>query len=118
MTLPAYTPPQSQRTLLAVSLAPLLVLLAFTAVVTRLMDVDTALALLMACSIWVVHEMHVYQVAVDGYNADYVRHHLMCRSIGSLLALAGDERLSPPTREFVQSFVEAGRVLQPERPSI
>ena len=118
MTLPAYNPPQSQRTLIAVSLAPILVLLAFTAVVTRLIDVDTALAWLMACSIWVVHEMHVYQVAVDGYNADYVRHHLICRSTGSLMDLAHDEHLSPPTRDFVLQFVESGRVLQPERPSL
>ena len=111
MTLPAYTPPESRRTCLAVALAPLLVLLAFTAVVSRLADPDTGLAVLLACGIWVVHEMHGYQRAIDGYNAAYVERHLAWRAPATLEALAGDARLAPATRDFVQRYVAAGRVL-------
>jgi hypothetical protein len=111
MTLPAYDPPESQRTCLAVALAPLLVLLAFTAVVTRLIDADTGLAILAASGVWVVHEMHGYQKTIDGYNADYVRRHLAWRSAGTLATLAGEAQLNTPTRDFVQRYLAAGQVL-------
>jgi hypothetical protein len=111
MTLPAYIPPESARTCLAVAMAPLAVLLAFTAVVTRLIDADTGLAILAACGVWVIHEMHDFQRTIDGYNTDYVDRHLAWRSAATLDALAGDGRLPAPTREFVQQYVAAGRVL-------
>jgi len=111
MLLPTYTPPESRRTDLAVALSPLLVLGAFTAVVTRLIDPDTALVWLAACAVWVVHEMHEFQKAIDGYNADYVQRHLAWRSPGTLSALADDGQLPAATREFVQRYVAAGRVL-------
>lgn len=111
MTLPTYSPPDSPRTCLAVALAPLLVLVAFTAVVTRLVEVDTALALLAACTVWVVHEMHGFQKTIDDYNTAYVTRHLAWRTPATLAALAGDDRLAAPTRDFVQQYVDAGRVL-------
>lgn len=109
--LPEYSPPSHQRASLAVGLAPLLVLLTFTAVVTRLMDLSTAMAVFAACTVWVVYEMHVYQAHVDGYNAEYVARHLAWRSSDSLRALAGDPALAEPTAAFVGRFVAAERVL-------
>jgi len=116
MTLPAYAPPDTPRTCLAVALAPLLVLLAFTAVVCRLIDPDTGLAVLVACGVWVVHEMHDYQKTIDGYNATYVARHLAWRSPGTLAALADDAQLPADTRAFVQRFVDAGGVLRRDGP--
>jgi len=109
--LPEYSPPNHQPALLAVGLAPLLVLLTFTGVVTRLMDLSTALAVFAACTVWVVHEMHVYQFGVDSYNADYVARHLAWRSSDSLLALAHTPGTPEPTAAFVGRFVAAERVL-------
>ena len=111
MTLPAYAPPDARRTCVAVALAPLLVLAAFTAVVTRLADADTGLALLLASGIWVVHEMHVFQRRIDAYNADYVQRHLAWRAPATLASLAADPALPAPTRGFVQRYVDAGHVL-------
>lgn len=109
--LPDYNPPNHQRASLAVGVAPLLVLLTFTAVVARLMDVSTALAVFCACTLWVVYEMHVYQETVDGYNADYVARHLAWRSNDSLRALAQQPGTPAPTAAFVDRFVAAERVL-------
>jgi hypothetical protein len=55
--------------------------------------------------------MHVYQKTIDGYNAEYVRANLAWRSTASLSQLMDDARLNPPTREFVQRFMDAGCVL-------
>lgn len=117
MLLPAYSPPESLQANVAAALAPLAVLLAFTAVVTRLIEVDTGLAVLMACAVWVVVEMHRYQRRIDGYNADYVARHLVCRSTATLQAIADDPRLTAATREFVQRFIDAGGVLLHDGPS-
>ncbi len=111
MTLPDYHPPESPRTCLAVALAPLLVLLAFTAVVTRLIDPDTGLATLAAAGIWVAHEMHDFQKTIDGYNVRYVEQHLAWRSSASLAALAQAPQLAQATRDFVQRYVDADGVL-------
>ena len=111
MTLPDYCPPESPRTCLAVALAPLLVLLAFTAVVTRLIDPDTGLATLAACGIWVAHEMHDFQKTIDGYNAGYVQRHLAWRSAASLQALAQAPQLPSATRDFVQRYLDVGGLL-------
>lgn len=51
---------QAQRAAVAVGLAPVLVLLGFTAVVSGLCDADTGLALFAACTAWVVYEMALY----------------------------------------------------------
>lgn len=109
--LPDYCPPNHQRASLAVGLAPLLVLLTFTAVVIRLMDVSTAMAVFAACTVWVVYEMHAYQAGVDGYNADYVARHLAWRSSDTLLALAQAPGTPEPTAAFVGRFVASERVL-------
>ncbi len=109
--LPEYSPPNHQRASLAVGVAPLLVLLTFTAVVVRWMDVSTAMAVFAACTVWVVYEMHVYQAGVDAYNEDYVQRHLAWRSSDSLLALARQPGTARPTADFVGRFVAAERVL-------
>ena len=56
---------QAQRASVAVALAPLLVLLGFTAVVCGFIEPSTALALFAACTAWVVWEMSRYQDLVD-----------------------------------------------------
>lgn len=109
--LPDYNPPNQQRASLAVGVAPLLVLLTFTGVVTRLLDVSTAMAVFAACTVWVVYEMHVYQATLDGYNAEYVARHLAWRSSDSLLAMARAPGTAAPTADFVGRFVASERVL-------
>lgn len=116
MQLPEYSPPHMQRTYLAVALAPLLVLLTFTLIVARLIDPDTGFAIFLACTIWIVHEMHDYQRTIDSYNAKYVNAHLVWRSSEALLAWVGTEGAHGPTREFVRRFVSAGRVLMRDGP--
>ena len=56
---------QAQRASIAVGLAPLLVLLAFTAVVSGLIEPDTGVAIFAACTAWVVYEMYRYQDRLD-----------------------------------------------------
>jgi len=60
-SLPAAQILQAQRASVAVGLAPLFILLAFTAVVIGLIEPDTALAVFVACTAWVVYEMFRYQ---------------------------------------------------------
>lgn len=109
--LPDYSPPNQQRAALAAGLSPLLVLLTFTAIVARWMDVETGFAIFVACSIWVVYEMHIYQASIDGYNQEYVRRHLDWRSSEALLALSGAPGVPEATRSFVERFVRAERML-------
>ena len=110
-SLPDYNPPDTQRADLAMALAPMFVLLGFVLIVTRLIDPDTGLAGFLACTVWVVHEMSVYQRLIGGYNADYVASHLSWRSVDTLEALAAGGSTSPATREFLLRFVSAGRTL-------
>jgi hypothetical protein len=56
---------QAHRASLAVGLAPFLVLLAFTAVVSGLIDAEIGVAVFAACTAWVVYEMHRYQGSLD-----------------------------------------------------
>jgi hypothetical protein len=56
---------QAQRASVAVGIAPLLVLLAFTAVVSGLIEPDTGVAIFAACTAWVVYEMYRYQDRLD-----------------------------------------------------
>ncbi|MEK8050889.1 hypothetical protein AACH10_11635 [Ideonella sp. DXS22W] len=115
-TLAPYAPPSLPRTLLAVGLAPLLVLLVFALVVLRVMDVDTAFACFMASAVWVAAEMHAWQRATDGYNAEYVQRHLVWRSSDTLADLAGQSATCPATREFVLRYLADDRVLRPDGP--
>ena len=109
--LPPYAPPLQRRAAVAAGTAPLLVLLAFTALVSGLMDASTAFAVFAAATVWVVYEMHAFQASTDHYNAEYARCHLQWRSDAMLhelaLAPACDER----TRLFVRRFVDGQRVL-------
>lgn len=116
MTLPRYSPPMTLSASLAAGLAPLAVLLAFVLIVTRVIDVDTGLAVFAACALWVAAEMQGYQRTLDGYNAGYVAQHLAWRGSDTLAALAAHERTDPATRDFVQGYVIEGRRLRPDRP--
>ena len=108
-TLPPYTPPPAQQACVAAALAPLGVLGLFTALMCRLVDADTVLFCLALLTVWVVVELHRYQQAIDGYNADYVQRHLAWRSAASLQALAGAAAgRHEPTRAFVQRYLDAG----------
>jgi hypothetical protein len=55
----------SRRASVAVGLAPILVLVAFTLIVGGWMDVDTGFAVFVACTAWVVYEMHRWQQSAD-----------------------------------------------------
>ena len=116
MTLPRYSPPMTLSASLAAGLAPLAVLLAFVLIVTRVIDVDTGLAVFAACALWVAAEMQGYQRTLDAYNAGYVAQHLAWRGSDTLAALAAHERTDPATRDFVQGYVIEGRRLRPDRP--
>ena len=110
-SLPDYDPPQHQRAALAAGLAPILVLLAFTLMVVRWIDVDTGFAVFAACAVWVVYELHVFQYGLDRYNDDYAARHLAWRSSDTLRALVREPATPEPTRAFVSRVVDAQRVV-------
>ena len=56
---------QARRASVAVGLAPLGVLLGFTAVVAGWIEPDIGLAVFAACTAWLVYEMYRYQRVVD-----------------------------------------------------
>jgi hypothetical protein len=107
--LPDYLPPNAQRASLAVGVAPLAVLVTFTLLVSRVIAVDTAFAVFGACTVWVVHEMSVFQRRLDRYNRSYVEAHLSWRTSEALLAMVDAPGAHPPTRDFVHGFVRADR---------
>jgi hypothetical protein len=111
MTLPDYAPPCDQRASVAAGLSPLFVLLAFTLLVSRAIEPDTGFAVFLACTVWVCYEMHDYQRRIDAFNAEYVERHLVWRSSATLEALVAEPNAHAPTREFVQRFLAAGRVV-------
>lgn len=111
LQLPDYAPPNAQRASMAVGLAPLIVLVTFTLLVSHAIDADTAFATFLACTIWVTHEMNDFQRCIDGYNAEYVRRHLEWRSSEALQALAQRDDTTAATRAFVMRFIGSGRVL-------
>lgn len=117
--LPIYDPPSDRRASVAVGLAPIFVLVVFTLIVTRLIAFDTGLAIFLACTVWVVYEMHDYQRAIDAYNLQYVQNNLIWRSSVALEAMAdAQDTLQPETSEFVRRFVGAGRALLPDQPRL
>jgi hypothetical protein len=116
--LPDYTPPPALHASVAAGLAPLGVLLSFVLVVERLIALDTALAALAGCTVWVAVELHRYQRALDGYNAEYVCRHLGWRAPATLAGLAAHPRTSAATRDFVQRFIDDGCALRPDSPQL
>lgn len=118
MNLPAYEPPNAQRASLAAGTAPLFVLLIFTLIVTRLIDAETGFAAFVACTVWLVHEMHEYQKTIDGYNEEYVSRHLSWRTSETIESMLSTEPARSPTREFVQRFLRAGRVVERDGPTL
>lgn len=116
MKLPTYDPPSPQKACVAVALAPIVVLLAFTAVVIQFIDPDTCFATFLACAIWVIFELHDHQRSVDAYNLAYVEAHLQWRSSETLRRLVTADGTDAGTREFVLAFLDAGRVLMREGP--
>ena len=99
--LPAYEPPNIQRACVAAGVSPLLVLLVFTALVSRLIDVETAMAWFAGSTVWVVYEMWEYQRLEDAYNAEYEARHLVREPTAMLEAWAQREDLAPSTRAFL-----------------
>ncbi len=69
--LPDYNPPNAKRAAIAVGVAPVVALLAFTLIIGDLIAVDVGFALFAACTTWVVIEMHRYQKNIDLYNDEY-----------------------------------------------
>lgn len=118
MLLPDYRPPSDQRASIAVGLAPLFVLIAFAAIVTRVIDADTGFAIFVACTLWVVYEMHDYQTTIDRYNQEYVEANLCWRTPATLESIANADATPPPTREFVQRFLSSGGEVLRDRPTI
>lgn len=118
MQLPDYQPPSDQRASLAVGLAPLFVLITFAAIVTRVIDPDTGFAIFVACTLWVVYEMHDYQTMIDDYNQQYVETHLAWRAPASLETIVGDELRPEPTRQFVHRFLASGGEPLRDQPTI
>jgi hypothetical protein len=106
MDLPDYRPPNARRASMAAGLSPLLVLLSFTLTVTRLIEVDTAFAIGLASSVWVCHEMTVFQRSLDGYDRDYVTRHLAGRHREALRAFVAAGAGDVPTRDFVRGFLD------------
>jgi hypothetical protein len=111
LLLPEYVPPHAQRAAMAVGAAPILVLLAFTLIVSGLIDIDTGFAVFVACTAWVIYEMHQFQKAIDGYNEVFVERHLSWRSTATLQELACSTATPLATREFIARFLDCERML-------
>jgi len=109
--LPDYEPPHHRRTALAVGVAPLIVLLVFTGIVVQWVAPDIGLAVLAACTLWVAHEMHGFQRAVDAYNAEYVQRHLQWRGSETIAELMDSPATGEPARAFATRFLANERVL-------
>lgn len=107
--LPDYLPPNARKASLAAGVAPLLVLLTFTLLVSRVIAADTAFAVFAACTVWVVYELSAFQRTLDSYNRRYVSAHLEWRSSEALSDLANADGVHPATRDFVQGFIQADR---------
>jgi len=105
MILPAYEPPSDRRASLAVGLAPVFVLVVFSLIVSGLIAFDTGVAIFLACTVWVVYEMHDYQRALDEYNQQYVHSNLAWRTADMLEAMAGAADTEPQTSGFVRRFI-------------
>lgn len=103
--LPTYAPPNQRRATLAASLAPVLVLLTFAAVMVRWIDLDLGFAVFAACTTWVAYEMHVFQASIDSYNEDYVSLHLAWRSSEALNAMLDRPDVAKGTRVVVNRFL-------------
>jgi hypothetical protein len=116
--LPVYEPPSDHRASVAVGLAPIFVLVVFALIVTRLIPFDTGVAIFLACTAWVVYEMHDYQHAIDAYNLQYVQSNLIWRSSEMLVAIADAHDVLPETSDFVRRFIGAGRTLLPDQPRL
>jgi hypothetical protein len=118
MILPTYEPPSDRRASVAVGLAPVFVLVVFALIVSGLIAFDIGFAIFLACTVWVIYEMHDYQRAIDDYDRQYVDSHLVWRSSEALEAMAGAQDVEPETSDFVRRFIGAGRTLQPEQPRL
>jgi hypothetical protein len=105
MPMPEYRPPQARRAAIAVGLAPILVLVAFTLNIGGLIEVDIGFAVFAACTAWVVVEMHQYQKALDGYDAAFVNSNLSWRAPSTLRDLAQAAETPEATRDFVANFL-------------
>jgi hypothetical protein len=70
-----YNPPHATRAAIAVAVAPVVALLAFTLIICDLIGVDLGFALFAGCTAWVVMEMHGYQKSIDSYDEEYARSH-------------------------------------------
>jgi hypothetical protein len=116
MILPAYEPPSDRRASLAVGLAPVFVLVVFSLIVSGLIAFDSGVAIFLACTVWVVYEMHDYQRALDEYNQQYVQSHLAWRTADMLEAMAGASDTEPQTSGFVRRFIGAEPSLLPDQP--
>jgi hypothetical protein len=116
MDLPRYEPPCDRHAAVAAGVAPLIVLLVFTAVVARWMDVDTAAAIVLASAVWVIHELTAYQRRLDDYNRDFSRRHLRRLSPQALLHWAEAEDTPDTTRDLIRSHLAADGTCRPDGP--
>lgn len=67
-------PPQARRAALAVAVAPVLSLLAFTLIICDVIAVDLGFTLFAACVAWLVLELHRYQKTMDGDDGSLSSH--------------------------------------------
>lgn len=65
--------PSDRRALLALRLAPALMIAVFALVGTDLLLFDTAVAISLAAAVWVVYELHDHQRATDEHLLQSVR---------------------------------------------
>lgn len=108
--LPEYLPPDHRSASLAAGIAPLVVLLSFTLLIVRWIDVAALFAIATTLALWVATALTRYQRELDDYNDSYVRRHLQWRSAPALTDLVHAPGVTEPTRDFVEHYLATDRV--------
>ena len=106
MKLPHYRPPTLLSAGVALTLAPVVVLLALSLATHQVIAADMALALLVVCLVWVAAEVQAYRRDLDSYDDDYVHHHLAWRDPDTLAVLAALPGTLAATLRFVRAHIE------------
>ena len=110
---PLYRPPDVRSACSAAGMAPLLVLVTFTLLITKWISVACAASVGVTTTLWLIYEMTRYQHLVDSFPFAFAGRHLRGRSDALLRAFVAETANDEDTRIFIDRYLDAGcRVLR------